>query len=150
MPATDHDTMHTTVLVSVNDRFLDTLSGGQIGRQRCPRLLQNELKSKVLALPPCEFGVVITRRGRRCQDSNELGSRRACLEIFLDFVSKSSRDRICLEEKAFSFCSHLEIDGCVSGLAERGYEADAKICIDLKNLVIEIIILSYREDPEID
>jgi len=31
-----------------------------------------------------------------------------------------------------------------------GYEADAKICIDLKFLVIRIIILSYREDPKID
>lgn len=28
-----------------------------------------------------------------------------------------------------------------------GYEADAKICIDLNFLIIRIIILSYREDP---
>lgn len=30
-----------------------------------------------------------------------------------------------------------------------GYEADGKICIDLKFLVMRIIILSYREDPKI-
>ena len=63
MRATDHDTMHAIVLVSINDGFLDTLPGGQVGRQRCPRLLQNEFKSKLLALLPCEFGVVVTRRG---------------------------------------------------------------------------------------
>ena len=97
-----HDTIHTVVVVRVDDGLLDAFTFIQRWIRGGADPLQDKIDTELNTLLLCELRIELAWRRRSGQDPDEFWWAGALTERRFDFVAEGFGDGVCLEQEALA------------------------------------------------